>query len=483
MLDQLKNQWQQSSLAKRFVVLLGLLAVVGLLAGGTYWSFKEDYQVLFSDLNGQDASAMVTELDRLKVPYQLADDGATILVEASEVYKTRLKLMGKGLNLNGSVGFEIFNNSEFGMTEFAQKVNYQRALQGELARTIMAFDEVKAARVHLVLPESGLFRRQNSKPKASVSIHLKDGNMLSPEQVFGIQRLVAASVAEITPAEVTVVDHHGVAVTKQLVGPQAEAALHERLDIKKQLEDYMARKVVNVVDRVFGPGKAIVSVDVALNYDQVKVTREDVVPLPETSGQEVGAIVRRKESIQGEEQWDSVNNIQTQERANRWMPNSTQTEVEYLNSKRVEQVLSAPGNVARLNVGVLVPETEDKVKLAKLKEMISMVAGIDASRGDGVVVYGVDMMQAQALPESTNNVGGSDAEEWAGQEALQKQEVAAGAISSIKVWQWIAGLVVILLAGIALMQSRKPQKSRLTAAQRSQLLAELNEWVNHARQP
>jgi len=479
LLDQLTNQWKQSSAAKRIIVVVGIVFVIITLVAGTYWSIQEDYQVLFTDLSGQDAAVMVSELDRLKVPYKLADDGTTILVEKEAVYKTRLKLMGKGLNLNGSVGFEIFNNSEFGMTEFAQKVNYQRALQGELARTIMAFDEVKSARVHLVMPESGLFKRQNAKPKASVSLQLKNGYVLSHEQVSGIQRLVAASVPEISPAEVTVVDSHGVAVTKQVAGLQAEAELHERLDIKKQLEDYMTRKIVSVVDRAVGPGKAIVSVDVALNYDQVKVTKEDVIPLADTSGQDVGAVVRRKENVQGEESWDNNSAMQTQGKsASNWSPSSSQTETEYFNSKRVEQVLSAQGNIVRLNVGVLLPEMDDKVKLAKLKEMISTVAGIDNVRGDGLVVYGVDMLQAKS--EDTSSVA-EDANADIEAEHAAVVPAQPSDLHSFD-WRWFAALFVVLVVAVLFnLKARQQEKARLTPEQKEQLLAELSGWASNAK--
>ena len=176
--------------------------------------------------------------------------------------KTRLKLIGKGLNLNGSVGFELFNNTEFGMTEFAQKVNYLRALQGELERTIVSFDEIKTARVHLVLPESGLFKRKDAKPKASVTITMKNGFSLTPEQVVGIQKLVSASVSEVTPSEVTIVDQKGLALTKSVLSDNESSNLSERLEVKRQLEVYINSKIVNVLDRVVGSGKAIVSVDV-----------------------------------------------------------------------------------------------------------------------------------------------------------------------------------------------------------------------------
>src|SRR5262249_51636316 len=160
--------------------------------------------------------------------YRLENDGTTILVDKSQVHALRLKLLGKSGTLKSAVGFEIFNNTDFGMTEFAQKINYQRALQGELARTIQSLDEVKNARVRLVLPESGLFKKSGQKPKASITLAIKEGRSLAPEQVVGIQRLVAAAVPEIEPSAVTIADQRGVTLTRA-AGNEGEEAASGRL--------------------------------------------------------------------------------------------------------------------------------------------------------------------------------------------------------------------------------------------------------------
>lgn len=473
MLESIKKQWSQSSPIKRISLSAGILLLLGMLIVGTLWVLHEDYQVLFSDLSPQDASAMISELDRLKVPYRLEDDGATILVEHDAVYKTRLKLMGKGLNLQGSVGFEIFNNSEFGMTEFSQKVNYQRAMQGELARTIMGFDEIKSARVHLVLPESGLFKRQNAKPKASVSVVMKANAALSQEQIAGIQRLVAASVPEISPAEVTVMDQRGTAVSKQSAANSSEAELQDRLAIKKQLEDYMTRKIVSVVDKAVGPGKAIVSVDVALNYDQVKVVKEDVVPLPNTAGQEVGAITRRKESSQGNNYFGGTDSLRTK-LGEGLSAGPTSVEVEFTNSRRVEQILSSQGNILRLNVGVLLPETPDRIKLAKLKEVVSMVAGINPDRGDGLAVYGIDMPEVSSSVSSPGQVPTPKPLENSHQESTPKP---IAFLRKEQVFMLLAAIVLLAVILIYFKQQRNKAATKLTPDERNRLLSEISQWA------
>src|SRR5258707_9032464 len=207
--------WNERSAGARIGLGVATLAIIAGAVVAAVWTLRTEYQPLFTELDPRDASAIAGELDRMKVPYVIGEDGATILVDKTNVHGTRLKIMGKGLDLKGTVGFEIFNNTDFGMTEFAQKINYQRALQGELSRTIGAFEEVRSARVHLVLPESGLLRKSTVRPKASVTLVVRNGQRLLPEQIQGIQRLVAASVPEMEPSAVTVLDQQGVALSRR----------------------------------------------------------------------------------------------------------------------------------------------------------------------------------------------------------------------------------------------------------------------------
>jgi len=161
--------WQGLTQRARAGLIGGVLIIVLGVALAAWWVFRTEYQVLFSELKPQDAQAMTTELERLKIPYRLGDNGTAILVDKTTVHATRIKLMGKELPLQGAVGLELFNNTDFGMTEFAQKINYQRALQGELTRTIQSLAEVREVRVLLALPEQGLFKQATAKAKASIT--------------------------------------------------------------------------------------------------------------------------------------------------------------------------------------------------------------------------------------------------------------------------------------------------------------------------
>src|SRR5689334_2633275 len=165
---------------------------------------RTDYSVLFSQLTQADAASIVDQLRRQKVPYVLADDGTTIEVPASQVHETRLRLMSSGMPLAGGIGFEIFDKQGLGATEQSQRVSYQRALQGELARTIATLENVKSARVHLVLPESSLFKRDKQNATAAVTLTMKPGHTIGQPQIAGVQRLVSASVPGLEPARVII---------------------------------------------------------------------------------------------------------------------------------------------------------------------------------------------------------------------------------------------------------------------------------------
>lgn len=208
----------------RTQVLLACVAfavITGLLLGVYVAFLRTPYEVLFTNLRTADAATIVGELEKKKVAFRLADGGATILAPKKLADHTRLEIMGEDLPLKGTVGFELFNKSDMGLTEFAQRINYQRALQGELARTIMTMDAVDSARVHLSIAEPTIFREERRPSKASVTIVARTGQTISADAVAGVRRLVAASVPELDPADVVVLDGRGMLAGDPLGGAGA----------------------------------------------------------------------------------------------------------------------------------------------------------------------------------------------------------------------------------------------------------------------
>lgn len=470
--------WNRMAVQARVGLMVGAVLIVALAAALGFWAYRTDYQVLFADVAPADAASMTAELDKMKTPYQLADGGNTIMVPKDLVYKTRLKLMGKELPLHGAVGFEVFNNADFGMTEFVQKVNYLRAIQGELTRTILSVEEIQAARVHLALPEQGLFKKAQTKPKASVTLTMKAGKVLAPEQIAGIQRLVAASVPDIVSADVTVLNQHGVALTRLAQGDGGETALTQ-LDGKRGTEDYLLKKVTQVLDRTYGVGEAVASIDVALNLDQSKITTEEVLPArnADPAANATGVVVReRSSSRDGVEAGGTTAGTARVNGA----PASNTSEFDYQVGRRVEQVVAAAGAVRRMTIAVLVKKDMDEEQLARLKEVVALAAGFDSRRGDAVVVYSMHSLAAQqVLVQAAAPADGVEAALTAAAPAgAAKAADGAAARSVVPLLAGLAGLIVLaaVVFGWA-ARRRRPTPVRLSAAQREQMLHDVRQWI------
>jgi flagellar M-ring protein FliF len=464
--------WSRLDRWARIGLVVSVLLLALAMAVASYWLLRTDYQLLFGDLSAPDAAAMTAELDRMKTPYRIESDGSAIMVPAEQVYKTRLKLVGRDLPLHGTVGFELFNNADIGMTEFAQKVNYQRALQGELTRTILSIEEIQAARVHLALPEQSLFKKSSAQAKASVSITLKAGKILHVRQVQGIQRLVAASVPEVREADVTVIDQHGVALTRASTnGSDVEVVSGEgNLDNKEALERYLNRKVTEVLDRTFGAGQSIASVDVAFTRDQVKVTTENV--LGATPAAAAGVMVREHQTAR-------------EPAADAGAAGPTGTvirEVDYQVGRRVEQTVSAPGAVGKINVAVVVRKPLDAEQIGQVREVVGMAVGIDKKRGDGVAVYSIVQLNGDNAVSPTimpSVINGDAAAQAVGERVAPATTVARPTSTVVTL---LMALIVIVLAvawGIRVRGQRQPTAA-LSVAEREALLARVRGWIAQA---
>lgn len=252
-------------------VALSLL-IFALLLGG-YLMLRPNYIVLFRGLKPLDAAAVVKELEKEKIPYRYDEAANAILVPEGESRAARIKLGSADLRLQDVVGLELFKDSDLGLTEFAQKVNYQRALQGEVARTLMSLEEVDMARVHLTLPESSIFRRDQVKPKASVTIFPKSSAPLGEDSIRGIQKLVAASVPGMAPADVIVLDQRGAAATADEIGDVSDP----KFALKQAIERSYEKKISEQLARVLRETGATVSVNAEINFDQVQTDRKSVV--------------------------------------------------------------------------------------------------------------------------------------------------------------------------------------------------------------
>ncbi len=462
--DGIAGMWKSLGTGGRMGLVAGAFCIGLIVVGGAIWSMQTDYGVLFSNLSETDAAAIVTELKRTKTDYRLADGGTTIRVPTDRVYETRLALMSSGTPLSGGVGFEIFDKQGLGATEQSQRVSYQRALQGELARTIGALDRVRQARVLLALPVSSLFQRDRQQPRAAVSLIMQPGPPLERERIAGIQRLVAASVADLDPAHVVVTDQRGVTLSDRdtLTGPGGVGG--GRLAMKREIEDYFTRKIADLLESAYGPGRVIVSVDVALNFDEIHRTVQSLLPAASSEPADAG-VHRKRQVITGGPAADDAANPQEND-ANGRHPVSTSTDVEYEYGRRVEQVVSSPGNIEQMSVGVVVRGQLSDDKQARIAQLVRMAAGLNERRGDAVTVQALDAAETHAaLPEAVAMDAGP-----------VPQPARRGGLGTplVAVLAAVGGAIgAALLTLVALRRGPPRSVRRLTAAERAELLNEV----------
>ena len=476
-MKDIKTMWFGAGSVAKTGLIAGVIGVAALTAVLASWALTKNFQALFTELSEQDASTMVAELDRMKVPYRLEADGKRIVVPEDIVHKTRLQLVGKNLPLHGAVGFEIFNNSDFGMTEFTQKVNYQRALQGELTRTIMAFDEVQSARVHLVLPETSLFRRDQNRPKASVTLAVKPGQSLERDQVAGVQRLIAAAVPGIDMGDVTVLDQRGVTMSRRNEGGAESTGW--QLETKRQIEDHIVRKVSAVLDKAFGAGQGVVSVDALINFDQVKVTTEEVLGTKSDPGAATaGVVVRERQTVRDVP-------ARPGDKGEAQAGGTTNSETDYQAGRRVEQLVSTPGSVRRLNIGVVVPRGVNQDRLDRIRQVVSMAAGLDKQRGDGIAVYSLDQV-SDGPPSLKLATPFDESAALQHPEPVQKPQVEPKSLKVV--FLLAAALIAALIAAVVMLwagrrsrlapQVLMPASLPLAEGERAALLLSVQSWLD-----
>lgn len=257
---------------------LGLAALVGIALAMSMWSSQGNYKVLYANLSDKDGGAILTQLSQMNVPYRHADGGSAILVPAEKVHDVRLKLASAGLPKGGVVGFELMDNAKFGQTQFQERLTYQRGLEGELTRSIGALAAVKAARVHLALPNQNGFFREQQKPSASVLLSLHTGRTLDRGQIAGIVHLVSASVAELSPKAVSVLDDSGALLSASADGDPTTGLDAQQLQYRSQIETGYARRVIDLLEPVVGRDNLRAQITADIDFSQTESTSEAYAP-------------------------------------------------------------------------------------------------------------------------------------------------------------------------------------------------------------
>ena len=368
---------------KRFVVLgVAAVALVGIWMVGS-WASEPDYVPLYEGLELGEVGTITEHLSQSDISYRLASGGSGVLVPSEQLARARVTLARDGLSVGGRPGLELFDQPSWGMTDFTQRVTYQRALEGELARTIRGLRGVQRAQVHLVLPKTTSFRSQEQQVGASVVVQLAQGSSLNPETVRGITYIVANSVEQLTSDDVAVLDDAGHVLSVPAANASVSGLTSRQLDIQQSVEEHLVSKVENLLSTVVGLGRARVQVAAQLNFEQVDRTIESFDPDGQVVQTEQRSETGTGTAAAGAGSQQIISNS-------------------YQNSRRLERIVGAVGGLTRLTVAVLVDENALESgelaeggtanRIASVEAMVRDAIGIDAARGDRLTVTAIPFM-------------------------------------------------------------------------------------------
>ncbi|MGE0813529.1 MAG: flagellar basal-body MS-ring/collar protein FliF [Vicinamibacterales bacterium] len=403
---------QLASLAAAFV------AVVGVVVGAAYWANAPDYTVLYGELDPESANAVVSKLKAANVPYRLDDAGATLLVPATRVDELRLDFASQGLPTAGRIGFEIFDRTSFGTTEFLEKVNFRRGLEGELARTIATIRDVASARVHIALAKDSLFTTQAEPAKASVVLKLRNSRPLAPATAAAIAGLMASSVESLRPESVVIMDTFGRPLTRPSDDADGDMA-GPTLERQQRLERDLTMKVVSLLEPVVGPGRVRVNVSAQMTAGTSEETEESWDPNSVIRSQQkssdtttslmnaskqggvAGGVAGARANAPPEA---STANPQAVQVAGTEATNGRITETtNYEIGKKTRHTLEPAGQVARLSVAVIVDDvrtpgeegkpattkSREATEMERIKGLVAASVGLNTERGDQLTVESI----------------------------------------------------------------------------------------------
>ena len=452
--NAIKDQLKTIPSKKKMMFLVLLAVVISSLVLFFAWIQRADYQILYSHLSEEDAGLIIQKLREQKVPYTIST--GAIMVPSDKVYDVRLQLAGQGLPQGGGVGFELFDKTSFTMTDFVQKLNYRRALQGELARTIRSLSEVEQCRVHLAVPEKSLFINDDQRPKASVLVRLKQGRSLSQGQVQGIVHLVSSSVEGLDPKDVAVVDSRGDMLTSAAEG--SIGITSGQREYQRTIEKDLENRIVGILEPVVGKGKIRAKVSADIDFTKVEKTEERYDPDSQVARSEQKVMEKSMNGNRGGVPGVSSNlpgKPATQTASVQGQSEKKSETTNYEISKVTSHTINSSGDIQRQSVVVLVdgiyaaqqgseekkytPRTAEEI--TQFEDMVKKAVGFKVDRGDEVRV--VNMPFEASLQEDLSE---------------PKREIIPSVLPFLKY------LVPILVLGLVFFFVVKPLMKALTSS-------------------
>lgn len=461
-MSDVKDFWGSLSTNAKMGSVFAVVAVVAISIFMVSVLHQKEYGLLYSGLEEADAAEVVSKLKELKAEYKLSADGANVYVDADQIASLKLDLLNEGYQHGSGSGFELFDQSSYAMSDFTQKINYQRALQGELSRTISNLSEVKASRVHLVLPESRLFEKDKKHAKASVVLTLHKEKYLSLVQIEGIQNLVSSSVEGLQINNVIVSDNHGIVLSgsTQNRSNQAVAMLTE----KGKIEADLVKKCKSILDHAFGKGRSVVNVNVSLATSEVHETKEMILP---GSGSGEGLLTRSKTSV------TKKNDSDARAKGSKYQVVQESTEKQFAVGKLVESSVKKPGDIERISVSALVPQSVTDSQLDSIRELLISAVGIVDPRGDSLAVERLPAFAASVVKQA-NPLQQSP--------PVPKKSEGLSRASYLELaqqyWGYGLGGILILVVVIVLLTRGSRNQYTLDSIEKQQLLLEIQDWLN-----
>lgn len=460
--EDIKNKFNLNG--NKTIIALALVAALPIFVFLIYTISGEEKEVLFSGMSEKDMTNVTMLLDEKRIPYTVDLDTSSINVSKKDVRSIRMSIMSNGAILDSNVGFEIFNDAEFGMTEFSQKINFQRAIQGELARTISALSEIKYARVHIVQPKNKLFKSKDEKSSASIILFLKNGAKLSDEQISGIQNIVSSSIEQLKMHDVVITNQSGVVLSKST--PLAAENYTNKFSKKEKVEKFYKDKVMEILDNSFAGEKFVASVNVEFDYTKSSIQKESYINTPAAK-----AVKREKISVTKK-------------------TGATTKDIEYKIGRRIENVEPEKGRIKRISIGIIVPKSVSESQMVKLKKVIAMAIGIIPERGDNIELFSDDL---STKTESTTEIESMIVK----QQEITEQQTNTTDLSSNIVVDSLLNLVkgnhvvlisimsalVILLSVLTLIFVLLPRKvsAKLSVKEKEKIVSDLSEWFSSGK--
>jgi flagellar M-ring protein FliF len=403
-LNQFTQLWNKLTWAQRTWIAVAAVAVIGGILALNHWNQERAFQPLFSGLAAEDAGTVTAKLRELGVEYRLSDDGSTILAQSDKIAEARLQLASAGLPKSGRIGFELFDKANFGASDFAEQVNYHRAIEGELERSVMSLREVEQARVHVTLAKDSLYTEQRQPAKASIVVKLRHAGGLSPQNVAAICQLTASAVPGLSPEQVSLVDTNGNLLNRPRANLEGEdqQATEAALEYRKSIERDVQSKIAQTLQPLLGADhfRAGVSADVDLTSadqsEEVYDPQKSVIVTSQTT--QDGPGLPTASGIPGTPS-NLPNPVSPPVLAAFTGNYARHTEnITYQNSRVVKHTKLPQGTLTRLSMSVLVdhslrwegsrrvvePPSAEKLKV--IRDLVAAATGLDAKRGDQLVV-------------------------------------------------------------------------------------------------